>query len=39
MYIRKSGYRVMHLGAAPRAMVDKQREQFVFLDKTAVKVN
>ena len=39
MYIRKSGYQVMHLGAAPRAMADKQREQFVFLDKTAVKVN
>jgi para-nitrobenzyl esterase len=39
MYIRKSGYQVMHLGAAPRAMVDKQREQFVFLDKTAVRVN
>jgi para-nitrobenzyl esterase len=35
MYIRKSGYQVMHLGPAPRAMVDKQREQFVFLDKTA----
>jgi para-nitrobenzyl esterase len=39
MYIRKSGYQVMHLGAAPRAMADKQREQFVFLDKTAAKAN
>jgi para-nitrobenzyl esterase len=39
MYIRKSGYQVMHLGAAPRAMADKQREQFVFLDKTAVNAN
>jgi para-nitrobenzyl esterase len=39
MYIRKSGYRVMHLGAAPRAMVDKQREQFVFLYKNEVRVN
>jgi len=39
MYIRKSGYQVMHLGAAPRAMVDKQREQFVFLDKNEVRVN
>jgi hypothetical protein len=29
---------MMHLGAATRAMADKQREQFVFLDK-AVKVN
>jgi para-nitrobenzyl esterase len=39
MYMRKSGYQVMHLGAAPRAMADEQREQFVFLDKTTVKVN
>jgi len=39
MYIRKSGYEVMHLGAAPRAMVDKQREQFVFLDKAAAEAN
>jgi len=39
VYIRKSGYQVMHLGAAPRAMADKQREQFVFLDKTERKVN
>jgi para-nitrobenzyl esterase len=39
MYIRKSGYQVMHLGAAPRATPDKQREQFVFLDKTAAKAN
>jgi para-nitrobenzyl esterase len=39
MYNRKSGYEVMHLGAAPRAMVDKQREQFVFLDKAAAKAN
>jgi para-nitrobenzyl esterase len=39
MYIRKSGYQVMHLGAAPRAMADKHREQFVFLDKTAAKAN
>ena len=39
MYIRKSGYQVMHLGAAPRAMVDKQREQFVFLDGSAKKTN
>jgi para-nitrobenzyl esterase len=37
IYIRKSGYQVMHLGAAPRAMADKQREQFVFLDKAAAK--
>jgi hypothetical protein len=29
----------MHLGAAPRAMADKQQEQFVFLDKTGVKAN
>ena len=35
IYIRKSGYQVMHLGAAPRATPDKQREQFVFLDKAA----
>jgi para-nitrobenzyl esterase len=39
IYIRKSGYQVMHLGAAPRATADKQREQFVFLDKTAVNTN
>jgi para-nitrobenzyl esterase len=39
MYMRKSGYQLMHLGAAPRAMPDKQREQFVFLDKTAIKAN
>jgi len=39
MYIRKGGYQVMHLGAAPRAMADRQREQFVFLDKTAAKAN
>jgi para-nitrobenzyl esterase len=39
VYMRKSGYQVMHLGATPRAMPDKQREQFVFLDKTAVKAN
>jgi para-nitrobenzyl esterase len=38
LYIRKSNYQMMHLGAATRAMADKQREQFVFLDK-AVKVN
>jgi hypothetical protein len=37
--VRKSGYQVMYLGPAPRAMPDKQREQFVFLDKTAVKLN
>jgi para-nitrobenzyl esterase len=39
VYIRKSGYQVMHLGAAPRAMADKHREQFVFLDKNALKAN
>jgi para-nitrobenzyl esterase len=39
IYIRKSGYQVMHLGPAPRAMPDKRREQFVFLDKTATKAN
>jgi para-nitrobenzyl esterase len=39
MYMRKSGYQVMHLGAVTRAMVDKQREQFVFLDKTPSKAN
>jgi para-nitrobenzyl esterase len=39
IYIRKSGYQVMHLGVAPRATPDKQREQFVFLDRNAVKVN
>jgi para-nitrobenzyl esterase len=39
VYMWKSGYQVMHLGATPRAMPDKQREQFVFLDKTAVKAN
>ena len=38
-YEEKSGYQVMHLGAAPRAMADKQREQFVFLDKNAAKAN
>jgi para-nitrobenzyl esterase len=38
-YDGKNGYQVMHLGAAPRAMPDKQREQFVFLDKTAVQAN
>jgi para-nitrobenzyl esterase len=35
IYIRKSGYQIMHLGAASRAMADKQREQFVFLDRNA----
>ena len=39
IYIRKSGYQVMHLGAASRAMADKQREQFVFLDMNAAKTN
>jgi para-nitrobenzyl esterase len=39
MYNRKSGYELMHLGVVTRAMVDKRREQFVFLDKTAVKVH
>ena len=39
IYIRKSGYQVMHLGAAPRAIADKHREQFVFLNKTATKAN
>jgi len=39
MYMRKSGYQVMHLGAAPRATADKQREQFVFLYKTVTKTN
>jgi len=39
IYIQKSSYQVMHLGAAPRAMADKQREQFVFLDKAAAKAN
>ena len=29
----------MHLGAAPRATPDKLREQFVFLDRNAVKAN
>jgi para-nitrobenzyl esterase len=39
MYIRKSGYQLMHLVAAPRATEDKQREQFVFLDKIGAKAN
>jgi para-nitrobenzyl esterase len=39
IYIQKSGYQVMHLGAAARAMADKQREQFVFLDETAARAN
>jgi para-nitrobenzyl esterase len=39
IYIRKSGYQVMHLGAVSRAAADKQREQFVFLDRSAVKAN
>src|ERR1700722_2119165 len=39
VYIRKSGYQGMHLGAASRAMADKQREQFVFLDMNAAKTN
>jgi para-nitrobenzyl esterase len=39
LYIRKSGYQVIHLGPSPRAMADKQREQFVFLDKTVTKTN
>jgi para-nitrobenzyl esterase len=37
MYMRKSGYQVMHLEAAPRAMTDRQREQFLFLDKAPAK--
>ena len=39
IYIRKSGYQVMHLGAAPRATPDKLREQFIFLEKAAAKAN
>jgi len=39
IYIRKSGYQVMHLRAAPKSTADKQREQFVFLDRNALKVN
>jgi para-nitrobenzyl esterase len=39
MYMRKSGYQVMHLGPAPRAMADTQREQFLFLDRNAAKMN
>jgi para-nitrobenzyl esterase len=39
LYIRKSGYQVMHLGPAPRALPDKQREQFVFLDQASAKAN
>jgi para-nitrobenzyl esterase len=39
IYIRKSSYQVMQLGAAPRAMTDKQREQFVFLDRTAIRAH
>ena len=38
-YEEKNGYQVMHLEAAPRAMADTQREQFVFLDKTLAKAN
>ena len=38
-YEKKNGYQVMHLGPAPRAMADTQREQFVFLDKTLAKAN
>ena len=34
-YEEKSGYQVMHLDAAPRAMADTQRQQFMFLDKNA----
>jgi para-nitrobenzyl esterase len=35
VYEEKSGYQVMHLEAAPRAISDTQREQFVFLDKNS----
>jgi hypothetical protein len=38
-YDEKDGHQVMHLAPTPRAIPDKQREQFVFLDKTAAKVN
>ena len=37
-YEGKSGYPVMHLEAASRAIADTQRRQFLFLDKNA-KVN
>jgi para-nitrobenzyl esterase len=37
-YEGKSGYPVMHLEAASRAIADTQRQQFLFLDKNA-KVN
>jgi para-nitrobenzyl esterase len=39
IYIRKSAYQVMHLGAVTWATPDKLREQFVFLDRNAVKAN
>jgi para-nitrobenzyl esterase len=39
MYMRKSGYQLMHLGPGPRAMADTQREQFLFLDRNAAKMN
>ncbi len=38
-YGDKDGYPVMHLGASPRALPDKQREQFLFLDTTATQRN
>jgi para-nitrobenzyl esterase len=38
-YEKKNGYQVMHLGPAPRAMPDRQREQFEFLDKALAKAN
>jgi para-nitrobenzyl esterase len=38
-YEKKNGYQVMHLEAGPRAMADKQREQFLFLDKALAKAN
>jgi hypothetical protein len=39
MYMRKSGYQLMHLGPGPRAMADTQRKQFLFLDRNAAKMN
>jgi para-nitrobenzyl esterase len=38
-YLRKSAYQVMHLGTDQRATPDNLREQFVFLDRNAVKTN
>ena len=38
-YGERDGYSVMHLGASSRALPDKQREQFLFLDKIGTNAN